>query len=121
VVPIASSIASAIAAGVASFVIVYVSRYLPFSNVPATFYGFASAFALLLLVPRAFSVEAMTANDLRNVLVVSMPISLLIGSALGVVHQRFASLLTAPAQRSQAPSGTRLTPAEKRPLNGCER
>jgi Protein of unknown function (DUF1097) len=35
VFPIASSIASAITAGVASFVIVYVSRYLPFSNVPA--------------------------------------------------------------------------------------
>jgi hypothetical protein len=39
VVPIPSSIASAIAAAVASFVIVCGSRYLPFSNVPATFYG----------------------------------------------------------------------------------
>ena len=83
-----------------------------FSNVPATFYGFASAFAFLLLSPRALSMEAMTATDLRNVLI-CVPVSLLIGSVLGVVHQTFASLLTAPEQRSLAPLATRLTPLKK--------
>ena len=112
VIPIASSISSAVAAAIASFIIVCVSRYLPFSNVPATFYGFASAFAFLLLSPRAFSMEAMTATDLRNVLI-CVPVSLLIGSVLGVVHQTFASLLTAPEQRSLAPLATRLTPLKK--------
>jgi hypothetical protein len=112
VVPIPSSIASAIAAAVASFIIVCVSRYLPFSNVPATFYGFAASVAFLLLMPRAFSMEAMTANDLRNVLI-CVPVSLLIGSVLGVVHQLFASLLTAPELLPVPPVATRLTPLKR--------
>jgi Protein of unknown function (DUF1097) len=67
VVPIADSIASAVAAAVASFIIVCVSRYLPFSNVPATFYGFASAFAFLLLVPRALQARtSLTASAGRR-------------------------------------------------------
>ena len=111
-VPIANSISSAVAAAAASFIIVCVSRYLPFSNVPATFYGFASAFAVLQLVPPAFSVVAMTANDFRNVLI-CVPASLLIGSVLGVVHQQFASLLTAPEQRPLPPVATRLTPLKR--------
>jgi len=82
IIPIASSVASALAAAVASFIIVWVSQFLPFSNVPATFYGFASAFAFLLLSPRAFSMEAMTAIELRNVLI-CVPVSLLIGSLVG--------------------------------------
>jgi hypothetical protein len=113
IVPIESSIASALAAVIASFIIVWVSQFLPFSNVPATFYGFASAFAFLLLSPRAFSMEAMTAIDLRNVLI-CVPVSLLIGSLLGVVHQQFASLLTAPEQRPLPPVATRLTPPKRK-------
>jgi hypothetical protein len=109
VVPIASPNASALAAAFASFIIVGMSRYLPFSNVPATFFGFASAFAFLLLMPGSFSTQAMTANDLRNVLI-CVSISLLIGSLLGVVHQWFASLMTAPGQRPQRPLVTRLSP-----------
>lgn len=109
VVPISSSNASAFAAAVASFMIVWVSRYLPFSNVPATFFGFASAFAFLLLMPGAFSTKAMTASDLHNVLI-CVSISLLMGSVLGVVQQWFATLLTAPEQRPQRPMATRLSP-----------
>jgi hypothetical protein len=106
IVPIASSIASAFAAAAASFIIVCFSQYRPLSNVPATFYGFASAFAFLLLLPGAFSMERMTAVNLGNVLI-SVPVSLLIGSLLGVLHQQVASLLTAQEQR---PETTRLTP-----------
>lgn len=107
--PMPSPASSAVAAGVASFLIVCVSKYLPFSNVPATFCGFASAFAYLLMAPRAFSMEAMTSNGWNNVLI-CLPVSLLIGSALGVVHQWFASMLTAQAQRPQRPFTTRLSP-----------
>ena len=113
VVGLSSALVSAIAAAVASFVIVYASRYAWFANVPATFYGFASAFAFLLLSPRAFSVDAMTSLGSRNALV-CVPISMLIGSLLGVIHQRIATLLTAPERRAQAPLAPRLTASTAR-------
>jgi hypothetical protein len=114
VIPLPGPDISALAPAVASFIIVWVSRYAPFSNVPATFYGFASAFAFLLLSARAFSVSAMTAPNLNNVLI-CVPVSLLMGSLLGVVHQQFAAVLTAPGQRPKAPSVTRLTPPREGP------
>jgi hypothetical protein len=107
--PLASAISSALAAAAASFAIVCASRFMPLSNVPATFYGFASAFAFLLLYPGAFNAGAIIAPSLRNVLA-CVPVSLLIGSALGVVHQWFARLLTAPKQRPHPTSPIRLTP-----------
>jgi hypothetical protein len=90
---LSSSVSSAIAAGLASFLIVLASRFEPFSNVPATFYGFASAFAFLTLTPRAFSIRAMTQWNLENVLV-AVPVSLLIGSALGVLQGLVAGRLS---------------------------
>jgi len=60
--------------------------------VPATFYGFASSFAFLLMMPATFSMTAMTAATFSNVLV-CVSISLLVGSLLGVVHQQLASLM----------------------------
>ena len=86
--PLPEAAASALAAGLASFVIVLVSGTKVLSNVPATFYGFASAFAFLLLTNGHFSVPAMTAPDLGNVLI-CVPVSLLIGSALGWLQQQF--------------------------------
>jgi len=106
--PLSSTAASGIAAGIASFVIVFVSRFMPFSNVPATFYGFASTFAFLLMMPNAFSIDALTSFALRNA-VLCVPPSLLIGSVLGVIHQRLALLLTATAQRPVNPFAVRLT------------
>jgi hypothetical protein len=114
VVPLSGSVTSALAAAVASFIIVYISQYLPFSNVPAPFYGFASAFAFLLLSAQAFSVSELTAPSLRNVSI-CVPVSLLIGSLLGVVHQRLAGVLIVQDQRPKAPSATRLTPYRKDP------
>ncbi|HET6219555.1 MAG TPA: DUF1097 domain-containing protein [Acidobacteriaceae bacterium] len=90
-----SSVSSALAAGVASFFIVLASRFELLSNVPATFYGFASAFAFVTLAPNAFSMAAMTRGNLNNVLLV-VPISLLIGSGLGALHGYLAGTLTAP-------------------------
>lgn len=109
VVPLDAGMTSALAAAAASFVIVCASRWLPFSNVPATFYGFASSFAFLLLDPAAFSIDAMIATDLRNVLL-CIPLSLLSGSLLGVLHRKFAALLTRSAHRPPTPSPARLTP-----------
>jgi hypothetical protein len=107
--PLSSEVASAIAAGIASFVIIYVSQYIPFSNVPATFYGFASAFAFLLMRSGSFSLSAMKALDLANVLL-CVSVSLLIGSVLGVVHQRLAYALTEAPRRPARPEAARLTP-----------
>jgi len=109
VLPLSSAVASAVTAGVASFIIVYVSRFMPFSNVPATFYGFASAFAFLLMHSGSFSTSAMSAPDLNNVLL-CVPASLLIGSVLGVIHQRLAYLFTEGRQRPTKPEAMRLTP-----------
>ena len=109
VIPLPGSATSALAAAVASFIIVWASRFAPFSNVPATFYGFASAFAYLLLSAEAFSIGAVTSPTLGNVLVCT-PVSLLIGSSLGVLHQCLATALTAPDQHPRGPSATRLTP-----------
>lgn len=112
--PLSSAVASAVAAGVASFIIVYLSRFMPFGNVPATFYGFASSFAFLLMHSASFSMSAMSALDLNNVLL-CVSISLLIGSVLGIIHQRLAYFLTDSARRPATPAATRLTPAKQEP------
>jgi hypothetical protein len=114
--PFTSAVASAIAAGVASFIIVYVSRFMPFSNVPATFYGFASAFAFLLMHSGGFSLSAMETLDLNNVLL-CMSVSLLIGSVLGVVQQRLAYFFTDEQRRASRPEAVRLTPLSQEPRN----
>jgi hypothetical protein len=65
------------------------------------------------LLPRAFSMEAMTGVDLHNVLICATS-SLLIGSLLGVVHQQFALLLTASELRPWPPMPVRLTPLKRK-------
>jgi hypothetical protein len=84
--------ATAIAAGLASFLIVLASATPILSIVPATFYGFASTFAYLSLVPGAFTLGALTTLKWENV-IVALPISLLIGTALGAAQGWLASLL----------------------------
>jgi hypothetical protein len=85
-------LATAISAGVASFLIVAASRLPLLAVVPATFYGFASTFAYLSLAPGASSVAAMTSLGWKNA-AVSVPVSLLVGTALGVMHGRLAETL----------------------------
>jgi hypothetical protein len=106
------SVSSAIAAGIASFFIVLASRFEWLSNVPATFCGFASSFAFLMLSPGAFSMAAMTRADLGNVLVV-VPISLLVGSVLGAVHGFLAGKLTAAQHLAPGKTTVRLSPLHK--------
>jgi len=108
-----SSVSSAIAAGAASFFIVLVSRFCLLSNVPATFYGFASSFAFLMLTPSAFSVAAMTSEGLHNVLLV-VPVSLVIGSGLGVLHGYLAGKLTAQEHMTREARTLRLSPLQSR-------
>jgi hypothetical protein len=78
-------LATAISAGMASFLIVIASRVTYLSVVPATFYGFASTFAYLSLAPGALTIGAMITPGWKNA-ILSVPISLLIGTGLGMVH-----------------------------------
>jgi hypothetical protein len=94
ILPIDASIATAIMAGITSFLIVAASRASYLSVVPATFYGFASTFAYLSLTPGAFALDTLTAPSPRNVLL-AMPVSLVIGTGLGVVHGWLGNLLAA--------------------------
>src|SRR5262249_30254900 len=94
VLPLSTPLATAISAGIASFVIVIAARLSLLSVVPATFYGFASTFAYLSLLPSAFTIEAMTSIDWRNA-IVAVPISLLIGTGLGIAHGWLGKMLAA--------------------------
>jgi hypothetical protein len=92
--PANTAVSTAIVAGTASFLIVMASRTALLSVVPATFYGFASTFAYLSLSSGASTVGMLTSFGLRNA-IISMPVSLLIGTGLGIVHARLANALAA--------------------------
>jgi hypothetical protein len=97
--PLNMSLATALIAGIASFLIVMASRIRSLSVVPATFYGFAAAFACLSLSPGAFTLAALTEFDAKNVLL-TVPASLAIGTGLGVIHGWLAKVLAADDGRS---------------------
>jgi hypothetical protein len=90
--PLSTSLTTAICAGIASFLIVMALRMPYLSIVPATFYGFASTFAYLSLSPSAFTMSALTTPDWSNA-ILCVPISLLIGTGLGMVHGWLAKVL----------------------------
>jgi hypothetical protein len=92
--PLNAPAATAIVAGIASFLIVMASRVTSLSVVPATFYGFASTFAYLSLSAGAFTLETLTSLSWRNA-IFSVPVSLLIGTGLGMLHGRLANALAA--------------------------
>jgi Protein of unknown function (DUF1097) len=99
--PLNAPLATAIAAGIASFLIVMASAGRILSVVPAAFYGFASTFAYLSLVPKAFTIGAMTNLGWENA-IVAVPTSLLIGTGLGIGHGWLARVLVA-GETSAAP------------------
>jgi hypothetical protein len=90
--PLSAPLAMAITAGIASFMIILASARPILSIVPATFYGFASTFAYLSLAPEAFTINAMTGLNWKNAVVV-VPISLLIGTGLGIAQGWLARVL----------------------------
>ncbi|WP_298255882.1 DUF1097 domain-containing protein [Bradyrhizobium sp.] len=92
VLPANAVLSTAIVAGAASFLIVIASRTALLSVVPATFYGFASTFAYLSLSSEAFTTRMLTSFGWSNV-IVSVPVSLLIGTGLGIVHARLANVI----------------------------
>jgi hypothetical protein len=92
--PLSASLATAVTAGIASFLIVLASAARILKVVPATFCGFASTFAYLGFVPGAFSISAMTAFNRQNAIVV-VPISLMIGTRLGVAQGWLARVVLA--------------------------
>jgi hypothetical protein len=107
ILPLSGSLATAVTAGMASFLIVLASAGPILSIVPATFYGFASTFAYLSLVPGAFTINAMTGLNLKNA-IVAVPISLLIGTGLGIAQGWLASVLAAGKARAAPARALRL-------------
>ena len=110
--PLTLPLATAIGAGMASFLIVIASRVSYLSVVPAMFYGFASTFAYLSLAPGAFTIDAMITPSWRNALL-SVPLSLRIGTGLGIVHGWLAKVFAA--------GGTDGTPRRALSLAGIAR
>jgi hypothetical protein len=94
VLPTNPAVSTAIIAGIASYLIVAASRTALLSVVPATFYGFASTFAYLSLSGGASKLGTLTSFGLGNA-IISMPLSLLIGTGLGIIHARLANALAA--------------------------
>lgn len=92
--PLNITASTAIVAGIASFLIVMASRSALLSVVPATFYGFGSTFAYLSFSAGADSLGTLTSFGWSNA-IFSMPVSLLIGTGLGIVHRRLATALAA--------------------------
>jgi len=92
--PLATGPAMAVSAGIASFLIVLASRLPLLGVVPATFYGFASTFAYLSLAPGAFTFAALITPNWHNA-IAAVPVSLLIGTGLGLVHGKLAALFAA--------------------------
>jgi hypothetical protein len=108
--PLNTPIATAVVAGIASFLIVQASRAALFSVVPATFYGFASTFAYLSLSTGRLAIEAMTSTSWANALL-SVSVSLLIGTGLGIAHSRLACVLAGNRGGSARLGGSNSTPA----------
>jgi Protein of unknown function (DUF1097) len=90
--PWSASISGAVAAGTASVLIVVASAVRLFSRVPAAFYGFASTFAFLTLVPDASDSHQLIHFGWDNG-AIAVSSSLLIGTGLGVVHGQLARQL----------------------------
>jgi hypothetical protein len=103
--PMSVPLATAVSAGMASFLIVIASRVAYLSIVPATFCGFASTFAYLSLTPGAFTIGAMITPGWKNA-IVSVPISLLVGTGLGMVHGRLAKVIAAGGIKAAAAART---------------
>jgi len=112
--PLSATPAAALVAGAASFLIVAASSVPILSIVPAVFYGFASTFAYASLVPGASAIGSLTASTWRNAFV-AVAISLVIGTALGLLHGWLASALIHPSRRPTSGRVVRLdgSPAAK--------
>jgi hypothetical protein len=90
--PLGAPLATAVTAGIASFLIVRASAAPILCLVPAAFYGFASTFAYLSLVPGAFTIGKMSSLDWDNP-ILTVPVSLLAGTGLGVAQGWLARVL----------------------------
>ena len=94
-------LAAALMVAIVTPIIIVASKINLLSVVPATFYGFASSFAFLVQTPDKFSPAALTSLSLNNVLIV-VPISLIAGALLGLIHGRIASLMISKQEGATA-------------------
>jgi len=85
-------VVAAVVVAVFAPAMILASKISIFNIIPATFYGFATSFAYLAQTPGRFSMGAMTSVNLENVIIV-VPISLIVGTLLGLTQVQFANRL----------------------------
>lgn len=89
-----------IAVGVAIVVLVLASKIPAFAVIPATIYGFAATFALLLTTPDTLSVASLTSASLTSNALISVGVSMVIGAVLGFVIGKITGMIAKPAAAS---------------------
>lgn len=74
--------------------IVVAAANLPLlSTIPATVFGFASVFAVLLQTPGALTMDALTSISMSNVFVL-VALSFIVGGVLGLLSAKWAAAMT---------------------------
>jgi len=100
-VPLASALSlplwAGIVVGVSVWVVCMAANIKAFAVIPASFYGYASAFAYLLQTPEKLSLAKLLSPSLENALIV-VPVSMAIGAVLGFISGRLGGMLTANAK-----------------------
>ncbi len=95
-VPLAASLTLPVWAGIVVagtvFVVVMAAHIGAFSVIPASVYGYASAFAYLLQTPDALSVVNLTSLTLSNALLI-VPLSMIIGALFGFASAKLGGVL----------------------------
>ena len=95
-IPLAATLTLPVWAGIVVagtvFVVVMAAHLPAFSIIPASVYGYASAFAFLLQTPDALSVETLTSVAMTNALIV-IPVSMTIGAVFGLASAKVGGAL----------------------------
>ena len=96
-VPLAAALGlplwAAIVVGVGVVVVVLAANVPALATIPATVFGFAASFAYLLQTPDVLKLETLLSGSLKNSLVV-IPLSLIVGTAFGMVSARWGAAMT---------------------------
>lgn len=95
-VPLAATLTLPVWAGIVvagTVVVVVLAAHIPaFSVIPASVYGYASAFAFLLQTPKALSVETLTSATMSNALLI-VPASMIVGAVFGLASAKIGGML----------------------------
>lgn len=86
-----------IVVGVSVWVVCFAANIKALAVIPASVYGYAATFAFLLQTPGKLALDKLTAASLENALIV-VPVSMVIGAALGFVSAKVGMAMTASEQ-----------------------